>query len=119
MPTTASSVASSMIATTESTGVNTDAGEASTTEDAVKSTNDGDDDVTVIIAVAVAVSVVVLAIVFVVIVLVLRRRRRRSNASDNDDTSDANAVSLPPIQPKSSLKNIQVKELLGSGNFGK
>jgi hypothetical protein len=69
------------------------------------------DDHEIVLYGVVAASVVVVLILVAIIVLVLFRRNR------NNTQTDSNSISLT-IHPNSSLKNIKVEELLGSGNFG-
>jgi cobalamin biosynthesis Mg chelatase CobN len=88
------------------TSTSTVIGSTEVTSDAARG---GDDDSTMIVIVVV-VSVVVLAIVAAVIGFLLFRRNR-------NNAHNSGAASLT-LQSKSTLKNIKIEELLGSGNFG-
>jgi hypothetical protein len=90
--------------TTAQTGIIT----STSTIDATESTSDEESTVVVI---AVAASLGVLAIVGAVIVLLLFRRKR------NNGHNEHSSVRLT-LQSKSTLENIKIAELLGSGNFG-
>ena len=76
----------------------------------VSTVGESSEDNGVLIGVVVGISSVVLVIMGVVIALLLFRRKR--NKGHNTES-----ISVP-LESETPLKDIDVKELLGSGNFG-
>jgi hypothetical protein len=76
----------------------------------------GDDSV--LIGIAVGVGLLFLIMAAIMVFLLFRQKRNTAHSAHNSDASNlTDSISLT-LQLKSTLTDIKIEELLGSGNFG-